>query len=105
MTSFHGFAVSHVGSGLSLVSVEARYSSSKVGASLILVLTGATIMVMLLLTGKRLDQRLTVRQIVGLRFASDEDFAALAAWAVRQNPSEDAIKKAVTTWQPDTYRA
>jgi hypothetical protein len=48
---------------------------------------------------------LTVRQMVGLRFASDEEFAALAAWTVRQNLSEDAIKKAVTTWQPDTYRA
>ncbi len=58
-----------------------------------------------ILTGKRLDQRLTVRQIVGLRFASDDEFAALAARAVSENLSEEAIKKAITTWRPDTYRA
>ncbi len=57
-----------------------------------------------ILTGKRLDQRLTVRQIVGLRFASDEEFAALATRAVSENLSEDAIKKAVKVWRPDTYR-
>jgi hypothetical protein len=57
-----------------------------------------------ILTAKRLDQRLTVRQIVGLRFASDEEFAALAARAVSENLSEDAIKKAVKVWRPDTYR-
>jgi hypothetical protein len=97
-------------------------------ASLILVLTLATIMVTLfsrvfamkvqdrairaeeqlrhyILTNKRLDPRLTVRQIVGLRFASDDEFAALAARAASENLSEDAIKKAVKTWRPDTYRA
>jgi hypothetical protein len=57
-----------------------------------------------ILTGKRLDPRLTVRQVVGLRFASDEEFAALAARAASENLSEDAIKKAVKTWRPDTYR-
>jgi hypothetical protein len=46
-----------------------------------------------------------VRQIVGLRFASDDEFAALAARAASENLSEDAIKKAVKTWRPDTYRA
>ena len=96
-------------------------------ASLILVLTFATIMLMFfsrvfalkaqdrairaeeqlrhyILTAKRLDPRLTVRQIVGLRFASDDEFAALAARAASENLSEDEIKKAVKTWRPDTYR-
>lgn len=56
------------------------------------------------MTGKPLDARLTPRQIVGLRFASDAEFVALAARAVEQNLSEDAIKREVKQWRPDTYR-
>ena len=56
------------------------------------------------LTGKLLDTRLTVRQIIGLRFASDEEFPALAAQAAEQGMSEDDIKKAVKDWRADTYR-
>src|SRR5262245_10667172 len=94
----------------SLGSSERLYS-----ASLILVLTFATIVLFFfsrvfalkaqdrairaeeqlrhyILTAKRLDHRLTIRQIVGLRFASDDEFAALAARAASENLSEDAIK-------------
>jgi hypothetical protein len=56
------------------------------------------------LTGKLLDPRLATRQIVGLRFASDEEFIALAQRAAAENLSEDAIKQAVKKWRPDTYR-
>ncbi len=56
------------------------------------------------LTGKLLDPKLTVRQIIGLRFASDEEFVDLAQRAVKENLSEDAIKKAVKNWRADTYR-
>ena len=42
---------------------------------------------------RRPDPRLTVRQIVELRFASDDEFAALAARAADENLSEDAIKR------------
>lgn len=56
------------------------------------------------LTGKMLDPRLTVRQVVGLRFASDDEFVALARKAADEKLSEDAIKRAVTGWRPDTYR-
>lgn len=56
------------------------------------------------LTGKLLDSRLTVRQIIGLRFASDEEFAALAKRAVEEQLSEEDIKKAVRNWRADTYR-
>ncbi|MBI4461225.1 MAG: hypothetical protein HY648_14350 [Acidobacteria bacterium] len=56
------------------------------------------------LTGKLLDPRLTVRQIIGLRFASDEEFPALAQRAAQENLSEDDIKKAIKNWRPDTYR-
>lgn len=56
------------------------------------------------LTGKLLDPRLTVRQIVGLRFASDDEFVALAKRAADERMSESEIKKAITHWRADTYR-
>ena len=57
-----------------------------------------------LLTGKPLDSRLTIRQIIGLRFASDGEFPELAIKAVESGMSEEDIKKSITTWKPDTYR-
>jgi hypothetical protein len=57
-----------------------------------------------ILTGKPLDSRLTTRQIIGLRFASDEEFPALAVRAVEENLSEDEIKRLVKKWRPDYYR-
>jgi Family of unknown function (DUF6526) len=57
------------------------------------------------LTGTLLDSRLTVKQIVGLRFASDSEFTALAKRAADDNMDPEAIKKAVKIWRPDTYRA
>jgi len=56
------------------------------------------------MTGKLLDPRLTIRQVIGLRFASDAEFVALAQRAADQNLSPDAIKKAVTQWRADTHR-
>jgi len=56
------------------------------------------------LTGKLLDPRLGVRQIVALRFASDEEFVELARRAAEQNMEPDAIKRAIRNWRPDYYR-
>ena len=56
------------------------------------------------LTGKLLDPRLTVRQIIGLRFAPDDEFVALAQKAAEDNLSENEIKKSVRNWRADTYR-
>jgi hypothetical protein len=58
-----------------------------------------------LLTGKPISSDLSIRQIIGLRFASDEEFPSLAEKAVKENLSENAIKKAIKNWKPDTYRA
>ena len=57
-----------------------------------------------LLTGKPLDSKLSVRQIIGLRFASDEEFPELAKRAVTENLSENAIKKVIENWREDNYR-
>src|SRR5579859_4631800 len=52
------------------------------------------------LTGKRLDPRLAIKQIVGLRFASDAEFVELARKAAEEGMPQDAIKKSVKNWRP-----
>ncbi len=56
------------------------------------------------MTGKLLDARLRMGQIIALRFASDEEFAALAKKTVDENMKPDDIKKAVKNWRADYYR-
>jgi len=56
------------------------------------------------LTGKLLDPRLTVRQIIGLRFASDEEFPELARKAAESGTPEKEIKQSVRKWRADHYR-
>ena len=56
------------------------------------------------MTGKLLDPRLTIQQIIGLRFASDGEFVALAAKAASEGLSPNDIKKSVKQWRADTYR-
>jgi hypothetical protein len=55
-------------------------------------------------TGKLLDPKLTMEQIIGLRFASDEEFLTLAKKAIEENLSNDAIKRAVKNWRADHHR-
>ncbi len=56
------------------------------------------------LTGRLLDSRLTVKQIVALRFASDAEFVGLAIKAAESSMEPKAIKEAIRTWRPDLYR-
>ena len=56
------------------------------------------------LTGKPLDSRLSIRQIIALRFAPDAEFPDLAQRAAGGSLSPDDIKRAVKNWRPDTYR-
>lgn len=58
-----------------------------------------------LLTGKPLDKQLTMSQIIGLRFASDEEFPELAKRAVAEKLSQKDIKMAVKNWRADHHRA
>jgi hypothetical protein len=57
-----------------------------------------------MLTGKPLDSHLTLKQIIGLRFASDTEFVELARKAAAEGLSQDAIKRAVTNWRADYDR-
>lgn len=58
----------------------------------------------LVLTGKPLDHRLSLKQIIALRFASDEEFPTLAQTAVEKNLNNEAIKKLIKKWRPDWHR-
>ena len=57
-----------------------------------------------ILTGKPLNPRLTITQIVALRFASNEEFPLLADRAVKEGLSNKEIKLQIKNWRPDTYR-
>ncbi len=56
------------------------------------------------LTGKLLDRRLSMKQIIALRFASDGEFVELCRKAADEGLSMDAIKKSVKHWRPDHDR-
>jgi hypothetical protein len=56
------------------------------------------------LTGQELDTRLTLPQVIALRFASDEEYADLAARAVAESMSPKAIKQAIKNWRADHQR-
>jgi len=57
-----------------------------------------------LLTGKPMNSKLKMRQIIGLRFASDNEYPALAEKAIADNMDEKEIKKSIVTWKADNYR-
>jgi hypothetical protein len=57
-----------------------------------------------IITGKALDNRLTIGQIAALRFASDDEVVMLAGRAVTENLSPTDIKKSIKNWRADHYR-
>lgn len=56
------------------------------------------------LTGKLLDPRLNISQIIALRFASDAELPALAKKAAERGMSNSDIKQSVGNWRADLYR-
>ncbi len=58
-----------------------------------------------ILTGKPLSKDLKIGQIIALRFASDDEFVALADKALKEKLSNKAIKMAIIHWRADYHRA
>jgi len=56
------------------------------------------------MTGKLLDPRLTMGQIIALRFAPDAEFLALASKAASDGTSPKDIKQSIKNWRADNYR-
>ena len=56
------------------------------------------------LTGKLLDARVTMRQVIALRFASDGEFTELARKAAETGMEPKAIKQAIKNWKADEDR-
>jgi hypothetical protein len=56
------------------------------------------------LTGRLLDSRLNIQQVIALRFAADEEFPALAKQAAEENLSNDSIKRVIKNWRADYHR-
>ena len=48
--------------------------------------------------------RLTEDQLIGLRFASDDEVVELAKLALEQNLNRKQIKERIKTWCPDNWR-
>jgi uncharacterized membrane-anchored protein len=58
-----------------------------------------------ILTGKPIDSRVTMRQIVALRFAPNDELLPLAERAVNEKLSAKEIKQAIKQWRADHHRA
>jgi len=59
------------------------------------------------LTGKKfkiIEERLSLKQMFALRFASDEELNTLIERTLSENLSPSEIKKAIKNWQPDHMR-
>lgn len=57
-----------------------------------------------ILTGKPLDGRLRMSQIIALRFAPDDEFPSLAKKAVEEKLRSKEIKAAIQNWKADHNR-
>ena len=56
------------------------------------------------ITGKLFDSRLTMKQVIALRFANNDEFIALADRAVKENLKPNEIKQAIQYWKADYNR-
>ena len=57
-----------------------------------------------ILTGKRIDPRIKMNQIIALRFASDEELPTLVQKAADEDLTNKEIKQQIKKWRADWYR-
>lgn len=57
-----------------------------------------------MLTGRRLDDRISLKQLIALRFASDDELIALVDRAISENLSPEEIKRSIQRWRADHQR-
>lgn len=57
-----------------------------------------------ILTGKPIDPRLRLGQIIALRFASDEELPVLIKRAIEEQLKSREIKKLIKNWRGDYHR-
>lgn len=56
------------------------------------------------ITGKLLDSKLSLSQVIALRFAPNNELVDLAHRAVEENLSARAIKQSIQNWKGDYHR-
>lgn len=57
-----------------------------------------------ILTGSRIDPKITIEQLIALRFASDDEFPMLVSKAAVKNMTPNEIKKEIQQWRFDEHR-
>ena len=57
-----------------------------------------------ILTGSPIDPKITIPQLIALRFASDDEFPKLAEKAALTSMTPDEIKNEIQQWRPDEHR-
>lgn len=57
-----------------------------------------------ILTGKAINPKLRLGQIIALRFASDEELIELSEKAVAENLTQNQIKSLIKNWKADFHR-
>ncbi len=58
-----------------------------------------------ILTGKPLSDKLTINQVIALRFASDNEYLDLISKTLNQNLTPKQIKESIKNWRADYHRA
>lgn len=57
-----------------------------------------------MLSNKRISPKITLQQLIALRFASDEEYLELVEKTLSENLSPASIKQLITNWRADNNR-